>query len=350
MECEYCKISFSTKYNLTAHLKKSKTCLKLRGLGLESNFICVECNSVFANKINLSVHTTTCKKYILKKTEEEHETTIKKIKEEHETIIKKIRKEFEESEQTKEKELLNLLDEKDRNFKNIQIEHKNSTESYDMVIIQLKESHQREIETNENIIKDLQSQNEKLMLTIEKLASQAIDKTQTNITTHHTNNNSRNIYSDKYLLGNISEEFVQRKCQNYLTPQLFMEGQKGIAKLCTTHITQTPDKKVLLKCTDASRKKFKYIDEHGNIIEDYDARAFIEKVFQPIKKVTDIIYNTMVGDIEEEQENTEEDDYDRKSQLHDKLFKIMDCYARIINIDNPNQNSEFRTELAILNK
>jgi predicted nucleic acid-binding Zn-ribbon protein len=158
------------------------------------------------------------------------------------------------------------------------------------------------------------------------------------------------MYSDKYLLDTISEEFVQRKCQNYLTPQVFMEGQKGVAKLCTSHITQTPDKKVLLKCTDTSRKKFKYIDEHGNIKEDHDARAFIEKVFPPIKKVTDIVYSTMMGDIEEEQENTEEDDYDRKSQLREKLFRVMDCYAKIINIDNPNQNSEFKTELAILNK
>lgn len=335
MECEHCKVILKSKYNLKIHLRSSKSCLKLRGLEMESKFTCKGCNLVCTGSIILSAHHEICKTYqrLL-------------IDEEHNKEITSIREQLSKKEEDYYKETISLekiIEEFKIQKKEIELSHKKDIENKE-------KQHQREIETNENIIKDLQSQNEKLMLTIEKLASQAIDKTQTNITTHHTNNNSRNIYSDKYLLGNISEEFVQRKCQNYLTPQLFMEGQKGIAKLCTTHITQTPDKKVLLKCTDASRKKFKYIDEHGNIIEDYDARAFIEKVFQPIKKVTDIIYNTMVGDIEEEQENTEEDDYDRKSQLHDKLFKIMDCYARIINIDNPNQNSEFRTELAILNK
>ena len=135
-----------------------------------------------------------------------------------------------------------------------------------------------------------------------------------------------------------------------MTEQVFMEGQRGVARLCTEHIIKTPDNKVLLKCSDASRKKYKYIDENGNIKEDYEARIFTKKIIDPIMKVSKDVYDTILDDIEYEKENIREDDYVRKSQLNDKAVKAFGCYAQIINIDNPDQNSEFKTELAILNK
>jgi hypothetical protein len=111
--------------------------------------------------------------------------------------------------------------------------------------------------------------------TIEKLASQAIDKPNTtNVTT-----NNVNVYSDKYFLEDIKPEEVKKKCQNYLTEQVFFSGQRGIAQLCTDHIIKTKDNKVLLTCSDVSRKKFKYIDENGNLKEDHEARTFTKKVF-----------------------------------------------------------------------
>jgi hypothetical protein len=291
MECEYCKTILKSKYNLKSHLLKNKTCLKLRGLDMISNFLCKGCQLSFTSNFNLTIHHDSCKYYQCLLIREECDKTIK----------------------------------------------------------DLNDKYNKEIEYRDKIIKDLNTQNEKFLLTIEKLASQAIDKTQANITTNnHTN--IRNIYSDQYFLENISEDFVKRKCQNYLTEQVFMEGQRGIAQLCSEHIINTPDKKVLLKCSDTSRKKFKYIDEKGNIKEDHEARVFTEKVFEPIKKVSQDVYETILTDIEGEQETVEEDDYSKKSQLRDKTMRAIDCFAQIINIDNPNQNSEFKTELAILNK
>ena len=298
MECEHCKLVLKTKYILKTHLTSNKTCLKLRGLEMASQYTCSACNTPFISNLNLVNHQKICKLY-------------------------------------KDIETLKELEEKYNN--------------YEKIITTLKLQHQLENEKNEEIIKDLKFQNEKLLATIEKLASQAIDKTQTNITTT-TNNSVRNNYSDKYFMETISEEFVKRKFLNHMTEQVLLEGQKGIARLCTEHNIKTPDNKVLLKCTDVSRKKFKHIDEHGNIKEDYDAREFTQRVFEPIKKITDNLYNTIMGDIEYEKQNTDQDDYKRRSQLRDREITVMDNYAQIICIDNPNLNGEFKTELAILNK
>jgi len=91
------------------------------------------------------------------------------------------------------------------------------------------------------------------------------------------------------------------------------------------------------------------MDENGNLKEDYEARTFTEKVFEPIKKASKDVYENILLDIKDEQER-EEIDYNRKSVLNDKTMKAIDCFAQIVNIDNPSSNSDFKNELAILNK
>ena len=91
------------------------------------------------------------------------------------------------------------------------------------------------------------------------------------------------------------------------------------------------------------------MDENGNLKEDYEARTFTDKVFEPIKKASQVVYENILSDIKDEQER-EEIDYNRKSVLNDKTMKAIDCFAQIVNIDNPSSNSDFKNELAILNK
>ena len=293
--CEFCKIILSSKYILKTHIINNKACLALRNLELKTDFLCNGCNQYSVDNQKLIKHRESCKpyQYLL-------------IKEEYE---------------------LKLQEQKKINN--------------DLIL-----QHKKEIISKDEKIKDLQTQLDKMFSTIEKLASQAIDKPTgtTNVT-----NNVRNIYSDKYFLDKISPEEVKKKCQNYLTEQVFFGGQKGIAQLCTDHIIKTKDNKVLLTCSDVSRKKFKYMDENGNLKEDYEARSFTDKVFDPIKKASQVVYENILSDIKDEQEQLE-DDYSRKSVLNDKTMKAIDCFAQIVNIDNPSCNSDFKNELAILNK
>lgn len=333
--CEFCKSELSSKYSLKNHLLKNKNCLALRNLQLKTNFICKSCSNYFTDIHKLSTHYQTCKLYI----EEKYNDEINIMKDNHSNYIKQIKDNYEKE--------INILKEQIEENKKENEEIKNNYEkeikdNHEKEIKEIKDIHEKEINIIKEYTKKIETQHDKMFSSFEKLA------TQTKQTTNVTNNN--NIYSDKFFLENLSQEDIKRKCQNYLTEQVFMGGQRGIAQMCSEHIIKTPDNRVLLKCVDTSRKKFKYIDENGNMKEDHEARTFTEKVFEPIKQMTTLVYENILSDIKDEQDQLEQTEYSRKSLLHDKTFKAIDCFAKIINIDNPNENTEFKNELAILNK
>ena len=47
INCEFCSSILKSETNLKLHLSNSKKCLKLRGLQLETKFICKGCNQFF---------------------------------------------------------------------------------------------------------------------------------------------------------------------------------------------------------------------------------------------------------------------------------------------------------------
>jgi hypothetical protein len=240
-----------------------------------------------------------------------------------------------------------LVEECKEKIRNLELTNRDMTHKitqHELKIIDMKYNY-------EKIIKDIQSQNDKLLENLQKLASQAIDRpTTATTTTNVTNNTIKNNFSSTYFLETIKPEDVKMKCQNYLTEQVFLEGQRGIAQLCTDHVIKTKDKKILMICTDVSRKKFKYIDEEGNIKEDYDARTFTNKISKPIKDASRIVYDSILFDVKSEKEMLEEDDYSRKAYLNSKELKTIDCFVQISHFDDPDNNQEFKNELAILNK
>ena len=209
--CEYCNSTLSSKYVLKNHLFNNKACLSIRNLELKTNFVCRGCEQYCVDIQKLSNHQESCRSYQCLLLKEEYDMKLKE----------------------KDQKILDIIQEKDQK------------------IMELKEVH-------EKIVKELQAQIDKMFGTIEKLASQAIDKP-TNVT---TNNNVKNVYSDKYFLEKLTPEDIKHKCRNYLTEQIFFQGQRGIARMCTEHIIHTKDNKVLLTCSDVSRKKFIYVDEH----------------------------------------------------------------------------------------
>ena len=303
--CTFCKVSVSTKYVLKNHMDTNKACLALRNLEFKTKFICKGCNNYSIDIQKLNNHQKICKEY-----------QIYMLKERYEKKIKEIEKEFGET------------------------------------IIQHETKIKEQVLSFEKIIKDLQTQNDKLFSTIENLASKAIERpsTTTTTTTNNVTNNIRATFSDTYFLEDIKEEDVKRKFQNYLTEETFFGGQRTIAKLCSDHIIRTKDKKVLLTCTDTSRKKFKYVDEKGNVKEDHEARLFTEKISKPIKAVSKEVYDSILFDVKNEKETLEDDDYSRKAFLNNKELSAIDSYVKITYFDDPEHNNDFKNELAILNK
>ena len=321
LQCQYCLFNFKNETTFKGHLISSKRCLKLRGVKIETKYVCVGCNNIFMNKVNLHVHEESCKEYILIKTKEKYDAIISNLNEKMEEI----------SSQNSE-----LKINYDKQLESQQRQH-------DSKLIGVQT-------TFEKTIRDLQAQNDKLIDSLRQLASQAIDKPSTSTTNNVTNNTVKNHFSEKYFLETISLDDVKRKCQNYLTEEIFLQGQRGIAKLCTDHIIKTKDNKALMICTDVSRKKFKYMDDQGNLKEDHEARAFTEKVSKPIKDVSKIVYENILSDVKYEKENVEETDYSRKAVLNDKELSAIDCFVKITCFDHPDHNNDYKNELAILNK
>ena len=69
--CQFCDTCVKDKYTLKTHLLKNKKCLKIRGLSLDTKFVCKGCKHIFPNNINLIIHIEGCKDYIILKVKEE---------------------------------------------------------------------------------------------------------------------------------------------------------------------------------------------------------------------------------------------------------------------------------------
>ena len=332
VNCEFCNTVLSSKYILKTHLLSNKACLAIRKMELKTKFVCKGCNQYSLDIQKLSNHHESCKSYQRIILQEEHELKLLILQEKHDTKVKHLESFYREE---KEK---------------IRQEHDKKLLEKEKEINDLKSNLTKDIDSKDEKIRDMQVQLDKMFSTIENLAKQAIDKPTTNVTTH---NNIRNDYSDKFFLDKLTPEDVKHKCRNHLTEEVFFQEQRGIARMCTEHIINTKDKKVLLKCSDVSRKKFKYIDEMGNIKEDYNARVFTEKVIGPIKQVSQEVYEHILSNIKDEKEELENkrdcESMERKTYLHYKKDMASDCLQKIIFIDT-NENNDFKNELAILNK
>ena len=335
MECEHCHVILRSKYILKSHLLNSKTCLKIRGLTIQTKFICPGCDIMFMNNANLNIHTEACKKYILLK-----------VNNEHNEEIEKIQKEREKERENYEKDLLVIIEnnkkEREKETKKQRNNYEKEYETRHYKLRQEVNKLEQEVKDKDKALADAHLQIDKLQKMLGDIASKAVDKPTTTV-----NNQIRNCFSTTQFLEDIKPADVKRKCQTNLTEQILMEGQRGI---CTEQFINTTDKKKLLISTDHSCAKFRYMDKNGNMKDDIEARTFIEKVSKPIKEVADIVFDNVLSCIKDEKEMLEEDDYGRKAELNNKELQANTSMMYIKCFDDPNNNSDFTNELSILNQ
>ena len=195
--CEFCNSVFKTKYTLKSHLNNNKTCLKSRGLVMDSTNQCKGCSIVLTHKTHLDMHQEVCKEY---------------IKYNYEQIITQLRSEIAEKTESNSKYKIDLF---------------------------LKE---QTISFQEKMIADLQTKNkehfDKIQESYEKLAKEAINRPS-------TVNHIRNNLSLTYTLDSIKEEDLMDLFRENLTETVFMNGQKALAKLCTDKIINKDSKKLI---------------------------------------------------------------------------------------------------------
>jgi len=321
-KCEFCDSVVINKTVLKTHLKTNKKCLSKRGLSLETNFKCEGCNSIFITSYHLTCHQEICKEYKVINIEQNYKKEIENIKTEYEQNYKKeinnIKVNFENLLKSKEKEYDILK----MSFDFLQTQHSQLLEEY-------------KIKTN------------KYESTLERFATEAINKPTTTNTTVN-NNILRDNLSMIYTIDSLTDNQIEQKIRSCMTEQIFWEGQKGIAKMCIESIVKTPDNKMMLCCTDISRGKFKLFDIKGNLKEDIDAHLFTDRIGKFIKIVGCEIKDTIQENIDNKSCMLEEKNGPEKDELLKKMEQLGYSLFDIYNIDDHERNKVFRNELAML--
>jgi len=353
MNCEYCNISFKTKYTLKAHLSNNKSCLKNRGLTLETKFICSGCQLVFTNNKNLLNHIDICKKYNFLKIHEKYQEELieqkNKINEEYNIIIKKFKldndeyiKDLKNQHKDELKDLRYNYESKiNEEYINLKVDHEKLKVEHDL----LQKSYNELEKQHEKTITKLELKINQCDTFIQTLARDGATKV---TTTNNTVNNIRNILSPTYTLDKLEPKKIEEKIREHYTEHDFFNGQKGLAGVCVDRIIKTPDGKMMICCSDISRKKFKILDVNGNLKEDIEARLFCQQLKVPIQTVTKEMYDKIAERIDKERERLSSDDRSRREKLLDDSMRAQQYFIDNMNFDDLNYNQEFMHELCVL--
>jgi hypothetical protein len=261
-----------------------------------------------------------------------------------EICIEKIKKDIQEKEDFYQKQ----IEEKEKFY---QKQIKEKEDFYKLSIKEKEKFYQKQIEEKDKFYKEyinkLENLLEKTNQGILDIAKQPKTTTNTNTTNIRGNQNIQNILCDyKTYEEYTDKDRIISIAKNNDMEQYFWNGQKGIAKFCVDHIAKTDDGKMLICCTDPSRKRFKTVNNKDEIGEDIDARNFTKKIAEPIKEACKEVFDNIQRNIDY-QIKSEEQEYDsgflsiKRGMAHEK-------YIEIRNIDDNNNNGEYKKEIAIL--
>jgi hypothetical protein len=225
MECEFCKKTFSTKYLLTQHQKKTKYCLDIQGE--QSIFECNFCHKHLSTKDRLIVHINSCRE------KTRHEYTEKEL------LIKK-----ECDERLKLSE--NIIQEKNEYIAKLEAK----LEKFENAVV-----------TN-------------MAATTHALEAKAVKAASSST----TNNTTTNITVNNVL--NLSQEHVKKVLTERLNYNVVYAGQAGLATFVFDNILKDSTGKLIYRCVDASRQMFEFVDENGETVRDMKA----EKLTQSLLK------------------------------------------------------------------
>lgn len=345
--CEFCKTSCK---NLRFHQARSKKCLKLRGLSLDTHYVCKGCNTMFSIRANLSTHQDTCKEYTTLVITSEYDEKFEKIKKEYGENIDGLKMEL----KTTKQEHLTLAEHNEKQLSEVKQKYEHELfdvkQKHERELSEIKMFHEKEKAFLEQHLNRVQTSYE---LIATNIAKEAINKPTTSTTTNNTVNNIRNVLSSTYTVDELDHDQLMLVFKKALTEDVLLGGQPAIAKICSENIIQTDDSKMRMCCTDASRDKFKYMDASGNVKEDFQARHFTSKIIKPLEAVGQEVYDTACTNISEEQtalESQQMPQYGRMSFLRNKEERLAVSLMELRSIDQPNHNSKFVNELAVLTK
>jgi hypothetical protein len=199
---------------------------------------------------------------------------------------------------------------------------------------QVKEKNILEISNN-----DLKKQIKELQEQIERLATVAINRP-----THINQNNQNRINNIINNLNPITDDHL-REQSKYLTLDHIKNGVNGYVQ----YALEYPLKDRVI-CTDFSRRKIKYKDEEGKLIDDPEMVKLSQKLFQAIEEKNAILvseytkelydkYNISMMEPNNEMENIESEHFYVNLELvTEELMKIRNQKREVDEIAKGNKN------------
>lgn len=140
-------------------------------------------------------------------------------------------------------------------------------ENKNIKLLEKNKNIEKELEESKKQIQELKKKVERFEDKLENIAVKAVSRPTT------TNNNSRNVHINNLIqnLQPIKNEDIEN-CGQHLTLDHHREGAEGYARFAL----DVPFKEKLA-CVDVNRKKFKYKDDEGKIVEDEGFHKMFKK-------------------------------------------------------------------------
>jgi len=190
------------------------------------------------------------------------------------------------------------------------------------------------LEKNKNLEKELKESKIQIQNLQDKLENVAIKAVSRPIT---TNNNNRSIHINNIIqnLQPIKNDELER-CGEQLTLDHHMEGAEGYARFAL----DVPFKEKLA-CLDVNRRKFKYKDDVGEVIEDEGLHKMFEKFCKAVLDKSSDLSQENYDRLAEEfgkkfvDENCDTSEYTRALEEYSRTNENAFC-KKIINIISKN--------------
>jgi hypothetical protein len=226
---------------------------------------------------------------------------------------------------------------------------------HDLLNLQTKLSNlEKENNTLRGKTEILQQELDKAHHMIQTLSETAINRPTTTTTNEIGNLNhvkiTNHLADHKSFLRQIHPERVTELLDLHLE-KYFMDGQVGLARFVVEHIIRLNDGKMILCCTDPTRKRFRFIDADGKLAEDLRAKMFRSKIKIPVKEMCNEVFDRIIERIKAEKKvkiSSGESEAGMEIGFLDKKIDMAERRFFEIRAFDGDDSTEFLNELASL--